>query len=219
VKIENKDFGIQIQDGPYTMVFGNKSLSREKLGAYFKGVNFHFLEQIHSGVCVEARIGAESKADAHYTYDKNHAVVVKTADFVPLLIYCPITDTCLAIHAGWRGLETEIIPNSIRKAFAHSKPQNLRVFVGPHIAVENYEFSEKDILSLKKKWKFDFYLQQESHYYLNLHSIYMHQLLSLGIVKDRIWLAERDTFTSDDLYSYRRGREKGQNLLHFIFRS
>ena len=60
-----------------------------------------------------------------------------TADCVPLLICNQDGDTIGAIHVGWRGLVSGIVHNAV-KVFDTS-PDQLMVWIGPHIKEDNYE--------------------------------------------------------------------------------
>lgn len=104
-----------------------------------------WLQQIHSARCIEVTddyfLSLESsKADASYTTLTNTVCAVMTADCLPILI-CDQDASCVAaVHAGWRGLATGVIQNTIRKMSA--SPERLLMWVGPHISAEYFEVGE-----------------------------------------------------------------------------
>lgn len=82
-------------------------------------------------------------ADGILTEQTGQAVWVCTADCTPVLIADETTGQVAAIHAGWRGTASRIVPNAIARLInSGSKIENLRVAMGPAIAGEVYQVSE-----------------------------------------------------------------------------
>ncbi|MFP5270330.1 peptidoglycan editing factor PgeF [Coleofasciculus sp.] len=82
-------------------------------------------------------------ADGIFTEKPQQAVWVCTADCTPVLIGDEKTGRVAAIHAGWRGTATRIVPNTIARFLeVGSRLENLRVAMGPAIAPEVYQVSE-----------------------------------------------------------------------------
>lgn len=72
------------------------------------------------------------------------AVWVATADCTPVLIACQKTGQVAAVHAGWRGTASQIVPQAIaRMQDQGSKLEDLRIAMGPAIAGEVYQVSEQ----------------------------------------------------------------------------
>lgn len=213
--IENAS-GHIFQNDSLLVFFGKKPATLEHLKQEFPSLQFCTLNQIHSSLCVTAKPGEEQKADAHFTYDRNLAVTIKTADCVPLFIYCPTTDTILGIHAGWRGLKDEIIKHSIAKAFPYSNKQLLQTWVGPFIHPLNYEFGKNELEDLRVVSPPIYYAQNAGQYFLDLKAIVSHQLQTCGLDLGRCTYLDIDTFSSKDHYSYREGKGTDQRLYHFI---
>ncbi len=72
------------------------------------------------------------------------AVWVATADCTPVLIACQKTGQVAAVHAGWRGTASKIVPQAIaRMQNQGSKLEDLRIAMGPAIAGEVYQVSEQ----------------------------------------------------------------------------
>ncbi|HIK56358.1 MAG TPA: peptidoglycan editing factor PgeF [Synechococcales cyanobacterium M55_K2018_004] len=81
-------------------------------------------------------------ADGVVTEQGGHAAWVCTADCVPALVADVRTGQVAAIHAGWRGTATEIVPRAIARLQQQgSRLEDLRVALGPAIAGERYQVS------------------------------------------------------------------------------
>jgi polyphenol oxidase len=77
----------------------------------------------------------QSEGDALITRAENIALAVKTADCLPVLIADPATNAIAAVHSGWRGTLSGVLPQTIRemrRAFG-SAPANLLIAIGPGI--------------------------------------------------------------------------------------
>ncbi len=82
-------------------------------------------------------------ADGILTEQPQQAIWVCTADCTPVLIADEKTGQVAAIHAGWRGTASRIVPNAIaRLVESGSQIENLRIAMGPAIAGEVYQVSE-----------------------------------------------------------------------------
>ncbi len=98
-----------------------------------------WLEQVH-GNRVTALPTEDITADASSSSSCRHFCAVMTADCVPILL-CDNTGTQVAaVHAGWKGLESEIIANAVN-TFSGS-PQNIIAWIGPAISGMCYEVDE-----------------------------------------------------------------------------
>jgi len=104
--------------------------------------NAFYLHQTHSNKVIEAGINDESgkiAADAVFT-KSSRPIAVMTADCLPVLVSSTTTPFVAAIHAGWKGLSTDIIKN-VFSAFslAGVDKSSLRVALGPCIMECCYE--------------------------------------------------------------------------------
>ena len=110
-------------------------LNRDLLNQFLPSTP-HWLNQTHS-VDVLKLPSPTLNGDASYTTEKNTICVVQTADCLPLLV-TNIKGTIVAsIHAGWRGLLTGVIENTIEKM--NISPNELLVWLGPAISRQHFE--------------------------------------------------------------------------------
>lgn len=82
--------------------------------------------------------------DALITNRRGIALMVLTADCVPVLLYDPATHSAAAIHAGWRGTANGIIGLTVKKMVDEfgSKPENLIAAIGPCIGACCFEVGD-----------------------------------------------------------------------------
>lgn len=99
----------------------------------------YWLEQTHSTRVVKA-MATDNNADAAYTTKTKQVCSILTADCLPILV-CDKQGSCVAaVHAGWRGLLSGIIENSLQALAI--KPENLLVWLGPAIGPKAFEVGD-----------------------------------------------------------------------------
>ena len=75
-------------------------------------------------------------ADGMITNSKNIALIIYTADCVPILLYDPSKNVIGAVHAGWRGTVANIAGEAIKKLSSEfgCSPENIKAAIGPCIS-------------------------------------------------------------------------------------
>jgi YfiH family protein len=97
------------------------------------------LHQVHSNrVHIIEDISGQwnqSEGDALATRAENIALSVQVADCFPVLIADPVTNAVAAVHSGWRGTLSGVLPQTIREMerVFESDPSTLLVAIGPGI--------------------------------------------------------------------------------------
>ena len=76
------------------------------------------------------------QADGLVTNTPGVALMVFTADCVPILLYDPVKKAASAVHAGWRGTVADIAGTAIRKMTNQygCSPTDINVAIGPCIS-------------------------------------------------------------------------------------
>ncbi len=98
------------------------------------------VESLSREISPEAVILQE--ADGLLTQKSSEAVWVASADCVPVLIADVNTGLVAAVHAGWRGTATKIVPQAIAQFQSQgSQLADLRFALGPAISGEVYQVS------------------------------------------------------------------------------
>lgn len=227
-----------LTDGPFRIGFGRRGQTLDEL---LPGHRWATLHQIHSNKVVHQPIipgSAEPQADAHYTFERGLGLVVKTADCLPVLIGG--ADVIAAIHAGWRGVESDIIGETL-SAIERDRPtllmSSLRVWIGPHIRQQSFEAgTDVAIRLLSAAEKADKRRSNRRHQadpifaqaqlslekgaadkrWVDLETIARIQLTSFGIPNRHITSMGIDTVSNHDWSSFRRDREQAGRNLSFI---
>lgn len=221
-----KIVGIRIESSEVTAVFGNRFGTDEAFQTLFPEIKFAFLKQVHGRRVVEAdpNLIPPHVADGHWTKTKNTAVGVYTADCIPLLLYDPISQIIAAVHAGWRGVASGIIPHAsdVMKDRG-SNPSEIMALLGPHIKKESFEVGldvAEQLAGYSPEAKsFVAPHPDVEKKYFDLNSLARLQLLDRNINSSKIWSAPENTFTNKDFASYRREKGTGARQISFIFRT
>ena len=83
--------------------------------------------------------GQTPLADGLITMEKDLYLMVMVADCLPVLMYDPVLRVTAAVHAGWRGIVSQIIPETLVK-FKNlgSDMENIIVGIGPGICQKHF---------------------------------------------------------------------------------
>lgn len=162
------------------------------------------VKQIHGNTVLEVSEihNGKSEADGIYCMNDDYRVLaIKTADCLPI---CVLGEKGVAmLHAGWRGIDTNIF-----SPFALNKIAPFHFYIGPGISVDNYEvqpnfkdnFRELDHCFTHRDDKLFFDLK------LAAKTLISHQFPAA-----QIEIAGVDTFTSPELHSYRKDKTEKRN--------
>ena len=166
------------------------------LDKIFEGFGFQkqvaTMEQSHSSEMAFAETSTSYKCDGIYTNKTQLALVVKTADCVPILMES--NKGVSATHAGWRGLEKSIFEESIK---VH-EISSLKISIGPHARKccyeVGFEFLEKFNNSINKV---------EDKYFLDLTKD-----IKQFAFENNINLEDTDkcTICNEEYFSYRKNK-------------
>ena len=100
-----------------------------------------WLRQVHGNRVVDAGAVREPvQADASYTREPGTVCAVKIADCMPVLI-CDRAGKVVAVaHAGWRGLSSGVVENTVEALGID--PGKLCAYLGPAIGPDAFEVGE-----------------------------------------------------------------------------
>lgn len=165
----------------------------------------HWLEQIHSNRIVQA--GSDSySADASFAISGDVACAVMTADCLPILLYCKQGDCVAAIHAGWRGLASGIIPHSIRKL--PTQPGNLVAWIGPAISQANFQVGAEVVAHFTEFDNVISVSRDEDKYLVDMAEVAKQQLQQSGV--QEVIKSGLCTYADDTrFFSHRRATHQG----------
>lgn len=194
--------------------FGKKSgdpeviANRKKL---FESLNLHGRShiqprQIHSDITIDASDFVPGcEADAGYTRDSQHVLSVLTADCIPVLLYHP-DGVVSAVHAGWRGIQSEIIPKTLAIL-----PLGTVAVIGPAIGPCCYEVGEDLAEDFEKQFGKEVVDRTRLKPHLDLIRAAELQLLRSGV--EEMEASHLCTSCHPDLFfSYRRDGSSGRQM-------
>ncbi len=166
------------------------------------------LNQIHSDILVEASENWKitPEADGLYT-GKTLPLLVYSADCLPILFYLSDVKIVGAIHAGWRGTQSQILSKSLKKLQAKYKANLQYAFIslGPCISRKNYEVSE-DVF---QKFSPQARLQKQEKFYVGIREANYEQARQAGVPLENIEMVPYCSFEMKNwFYSYRRDGAK-----------
>lgn len=226
--LQSRSLGHSFENSDVTVFFGNRHSLREKLALEFPEYRLLGIRQTHSDVVIESPyVEPGPEADAHFTRERKLALCVRTADCMPVLIHDAENQFIAAIHAGWRGIENEIILKTAARLVASGAALgSARAWIGPHIGADSFEVGLD--VAMKLQARFDAVrgysgestsLREHpdaSKKRVDLLEIARAQLRSVGIEPDRTTELAIDTYTSADHESFRRDRDKSGRQTSFI---
>ncbi|MCX8514105.1 MAG: peptidoglycan editing factor PgeF [Burkholderiales bacterium] len=168
----------------------------------------YWLNQSHSATATSLdNIEFDNNADAAFTFSKNKACVVLTADCLPILLTDTRGSFVAAIHAGWKGLLAGIISNTLAK-LNFNQNNNIIAYIGPAICQNHFEVGSElyDAFIAKNNSYMPFFQPKHNNKFdCDLIAIAKLDLILCGVEANNIYLSNLCTSCNNNLfYSYRK---------------
>jgi len=154
----------------------------------------------------------------------SHAVAIRVADCVPVLLADPKTGRVAAIHAGWRGIEAGVIGATL-EAMTAASASDLIAAIGPCIGPCCFEVG-KDVAARIARVSSPDVITREAETeageksFVDLRRAARTQLRALGVTSvDDVPSRDRDGCTrcnAREFYSYRRDGDNSGRLIAVI---
>lgn len=173
-----------------------------------------WLNQVHGTTVVDAAsVSGPVEADAAIATEPGHVCVVQTADCLPVLFCDSAGKAVGAAHAGWRGLVSGVIENTIRR-MRDAGAGEILAWLGPAIGPDRFEVGQ-DV--------FDAFVAQDpkaadafrpiatapDKYLADIYFLARQRLAKEGVT--RIWGGTYCTVSdAERFYSFRRDRITGR---------
>ncbi len=174
-------------------------------------------KQIHGDhiAIVEAESEPIPETDAMLTNHPGLALMVLTADCVPILLYDPRKKVVGAVHAGWRGTVKQIVLKTIQKMQADfgTNPAEVLAATGPSVGPNCYAVGEEVIAAVKSQLNRPetLLLQHGGQTYFDLWEANRFQLLEAGLKTANLESAKLCTHCETDrFFSVRRDPAAGR---------
>jgi polyphenol oxidase len=190
---------------------------------HISNYNLTLMQQLHGSIVVSLSNPIVPKivpkADG-LVYKKrssgsNHALGVRIADCVPILLFDPVKKIITGIHSGWRGTLSHIVLKAIfQMKKLGSDTANIIAVSGPHIGACCYEIDALRAKAFISVFGKDTIRKiNDGNYSLDLSFAIQFDLLSQGILKKNI--EDMNLCTAcrpNEFYSYRKDHGKGYGV-------
>jgi polyphenol oxidase len=131
---ESLNLGDHVGDDPAN-VHENRRRVAESIGV--DASRLVIINQVHGRDVVDANTAtSESSGDAIVDFGDGFAVAVLVADCLPILLVDEDSPTLAVVHAGWRGLENNVLESALERFEHHDA---VHAFVGPSISSAAYQ--------------------------------------------------------------------------------
>ncbi|TKB02993.1 peptidoglycan editing factor PgeF [Alteromonas portus] len=165
-----------------------------------------WLEQVHSNRVVSLP-SADTTADAAHSSSVSHFCAIMTADCVPILLCDESGQEVAAVHAGWKGLDTNIIANTVRHFSCDAN--KLIAWIGPAISGSCYEVDAQLASKFRHVKGAIANSYNKGKYLLDLPLIAQMQLQQAGV--NSITQSNLCTYTDEQrFYSHRRATHQNK---------
>lgn len=223
MSFEENELGFEFSTEQFLVFFGKQAAQFRQVQKKYPYLDLASIEQTHGDQfveCTEPKVDYK-KADAHWTRLQKTALVIKTADCIPLMGFHLKTGTTLAVHAGWRGVANCISQKLLASLKIEHDPTAWRFFIGPHIQKKSFEVQSDSLDLLQATTTLDGSLWSEktaSGWLVDLNPILNQQLLEIGVDSNQLHWLNLDTKSDLRFHSHRRDRELAGRQLSFIAR-
>ncbi len=175
------------------------------------------VKQVHGARVVEAKDSTfDTEADAIWTDVPGTAVGVRTADCLPVLIEDP-KGRVAAVHAGWRGVISEIVARTIEIFVASGgKASELRVAIGPCIQRCCFEVDGDLPARFVSAFGEDVLVRGKEKPHLDLPLAVQKTLAKAGVPSSHVVTLTQCTMCDPRFFSHRRDRGVTGRHLSFI---
>jgi len=153
------------------------------------------------------------EADGLITNLKKTALIIRTADCLPIFIYDSLSGSIGLVHAGWRGSYQDIVIKAIEmmgKEF-NSVAKNIKILFGPCIGPCCYEVG----IEFKEYFSNEIILRS-SKYFVDLKEVNKNKLISAGILEENIKDTNICTCCNEQYFSFRRQGDKAGRMLSLL---
>lgn len=167
----------------------------------------------HRVVAVDNEYRSGEEADALITKTPDFALVIRTADCLPVFLYDVATGAIGLVHAGWKSTQQKIVGETVQAMQRHfgTKASDLTVAFGPAIRRCCFEVGEE----FREIFPEDIF-ENEAKLFVDLASVNRRQLTASGVQENRISDCEVCTVCDKAYFSYRRQGESAGRMLSLM---
>ncbi len=214
---------ILLENGPFKLLFTDKTLSlswktdepekvkenwlRVKRLLGIPQLKIAYLSQVHaSTIKTVTDYGFQGWGDGLISSEEGIALVIFTADCIPILFYEEDSQLFGALHCGWKPLASGLIENLLEKVrLSGINPKKLKIYLGPGINSCCYRVG-KDLAEQFKGYE-RFFTARNGSLYCHLKGIIKEKLKRQT---ERIYDINICTKCSGHYFSHRKGDRERQ---------
>lgn len=168
-----------------------------------------WLNQVHGKTVVDAtQVNTLVEADASYSHEPGVVCTVLTADCLPVLLCSRDGRSVAAVHAGWRGLLTGVIIETVKAM----KTLDLLVWLGPAIGPDAFEVGDDvrtAFIDNNARYADGFLTAEKGKWLADIYCLARINLALAGI--DSVYGGHFCTLSDvERFYSFRRDKETGR---------
>lgn len=150
--------------------------------------------------------------DGVITNDKNTILRTVCADCTLILLFDPVRKVIANIHAGWRGVVSEIVKNTMEQLTFYYKCNlnDIIACTGPAMNSCCFEFSKSDMYHFDKYKDINGLViehENDTKCYVDLSKIIKFQLIENGIIEENIEISNICTKCNNDVFFSHRGED------------
>ena len=168
------------------------------------------VKQVHGRDVVNANEAtSDSSGDVIVDFGDSFAIAVLVADCLPILVVDEDSPTLAVVHAGWRGLENNVLESAMEHFEHHDA---VHVFLGPCISAQSYQVGPEvaeHFVGVTGALTPD----TGDRSRLDLRAVALAQLATLGIADSHITIAQQSTDGAATFFSDRAARPCGRFAL------
>ena len=173
-------------------------------------------KQVHSAeVKFVYTPGEIAATDALISNSNSIVLSIQVADCIPLFLADPLNGLIGLVHAGWRGGEKRIIPDTVNIMVQKGgSRKGIIAFMGPSIRQCCFEIGPE----VSKKFPIDCLINgNRDRSFLDLQRVAINQLLGSQVLEKNIFSSDECTKCNPDKYfSYRRSGSKAGRMIGVI---
>lgn len=216
----------RVSDGNMSFVWGDRKdvISNRKKFLTRMGLTFDdcvamkiqdadYIDEVSSKEAGSGMAETESAVltDALITKDQNLCLFLVIADCLPIIFYDHENNALGLAHLSWKSTETKLSQKVVTKMKSKfgSKPESLKIVIGPGIRKESYIFKDPIQLTMPE-WKPYLGLLPNGETSIDLVGYNKAQLKNAGVLEENIQDLNLNTAIEPTLFSHYRSKRTGE---------
>jgi len=204
---DSLNLGLSTADSPACVLE-----NRRRVLAAFGNPTLAELSQVHGSTVHLVEGPGEWEGDGLVSATPGLLLRVSIADCFPILLHDPVKQVVGALHAGWRGVVSGILPKALDLMKSHfgSPPEEIRIAVGPGISGPHFQVGP-EVAQQFAQAGLPFYRPdpgQPDKFLLDLEQAIRAQAQAGGVALENYWSLGRCSYADPVFFSHR--RDKGQ---------